>query len=152
MRRQTATAQEQADKTVSLSYSQTVEARAPGLVEDNVVIGRWIARDDEEVCPFCRRPQAPCSLQGGSAVRGRLEMDQHLVLVCAKALDLFNVRIGAVGAQKRRYHEQRHGQQQSATVHLYTIRDVRVGGKFPVFADIIAIIVPLPELCFEWLY
>jgi hypothetical protein len=68
-------------------------------------------------------------------------MDQHLVLVGAEAFDLFNVWIGSVGAKKRCYHEQRHGQQQSATVHLYTIRDVRVGGKFPVLADIIAMVV-----------
>jgi hypothetical protein len=60
-------------------------------------------------------------------------------LIGAVAFDLFNVWIGSLGAEKRRYHEQRHGQQQSATVHLYNIRDVRLGGKFPVFADIIAI-------------
>jgi len=78
-------------------------------------------------------------------------MDQHLVLIGTKAFDLFNVWIGRMGAPERRYHEQRHGQKQSATVHLYTIRDVRVGGKFPMFADIIAIVAPVPELCFELL-
>jgi hypothetical protein len=69
-------------------------------------------------------------------------MNQHLGLVRAVAFDLFDVRIGGVGAPKRRCHEQRHGQQQpSATVHLYTIRDVHAQGKFPEFADMIAIAV-----------
>jgi len=73
-------------------------------------------------------------------------MDQYLVLISAKALDLFDVRIRRVRAPTRCCHEQRHGQQQSATVHLYTIRDVHPQGKFPEFADIIAILFPLTEL------
>jgi hypothetical protein len=67
-------------------------------------------------------------------------MDEHLSLAVTVALNLFNVRIRSVDAPKRCHHKQRHGQEQSATVHLYNIRDVRAGGKFPVFADIIAIV------------
>ena len=103
------------------------------------MIWKRIAGNNEEICPFRRWSQAAGRLQGGNAIGGSLEMNQHLILVGAETLDFFDVSIRGMGTPKRCGHEQRQRQQTSATVHLYNIRDVRLGGKFPVFEDIIAI-------------
>src|SRR5687768_14922233 len=90
-RQQTAAAQTKAGKAISLGNSQTVEARSVWHIENDVMIWKRIAGDNEEICPFRRWSQAPGCLQGGNAISRRLEMNQHLVLVGAETLDFFDV-------------------------------------------------------------